>query len=130
MELNDIQLKEMIRNNAFDTISANFTSQLMQKLEVMQVHHIQYEPIISKRAWFIIASITTFIVGGLIVFVLSFPAQQSSPTLYIDFQFISTFFSQLLSVSYSSTTTAVVVVSAVFFWLTFYFEIKEKKFSL
>ncbi len=128
MEISDNQLKEIIRTNAMDTISDNFTSKFMQQLQLSESKCFVYEPIISKRSWYIIAASALSIVVLLVVFALTSPsvAPQSSYLIYL--KGITVFISQLFAgFNFSTTTAAVLVSTALFIWISYYFDNQKKR---
>lgn len=55
--------KKVVKSSKLESPSLDFTSNVMQQIEASQVSHITvYKPLISKRAWFMIAIL---IIGGL-----------------------------------------------------------------
>ena len=55
--------KKVIKSSKLESPSLDFTANVMQEIEASQVSHITvYKPLISKRAWFVIAIL---IIGGL-----------------------------------------------------------------
>lgn len=55
--------KKVVKSSTLESPSLDFTANVMQQVEASQVSHITvYKPLISKRAWFVIAIL---IIGGL-----------------------------------------------------------------
>ena len=78
--------KKVIKSAKLESPSLDFTANVMQEIEASQVSHITvYKPLISKRAWFVIAIL---IIGGLAYSI--FGGLQSSPLLEnVDLSIIS-----------------------------------------
>lgn len=54
IELKDEKLSSLLQNNLTESPSLNFTSSIMEAVEAKKTY--KYEPIISKRVWFIITA--------------------------------------------------------------------------
>ena len=55
--------KKVVKSSKLESPSMDFTANVMQQVEASQISHITvYKPLISKRAWFVIALL---IIGGL-----------------------------------------------------------------
>lgn len=64
IELKDEKLSSLLQNNLIEKPSLDFTSTIMETVEAKETY--KYEPVISKKAWFIIATLCL----GFVVYVL------------------------------------------------------------
>ncbi len=78
--------KKVVKSSKLESPSLDFTANVMQQIEASQISHITvYKPLISKRAWLVIAIL---IISGLTYTI--FGGLQSSPLLEsVDLSIIS-----------------------------------------
>lgn len=56
--------KKVVKSSKLESPSLDFTANVMQQVEASQISHITvYKPLISKRAWYVIA---VLVIGGLL----------------------------------------------------------------
>ena len=78
--------KKVVKSSKLESPSLDFTAKVMQQVEASNISYITvYKPLISKRAWYVIA---TLIIGGISYAI--FGGTQSSPWLEgVDLSIIS-----------------------------------------
>ena len=124
-ELEDFS-KKYIKDIDTEKLSPEFTSELMKKIQVLNVYKVQpFKPLISKKVWFLI--------GFLLVAILSIPFNSNEESILsvpeLDVTFLNKFqLSNLIeSVSISNTTFSIIclfgfMIFIQFIYLKKYFE--------
>ena len=118
--------KKYIKDIDTEKLSPEFTSELMKKIQVLNVYKVQsFTPLISKKVWFLI--------GFLLVAILSIPFNSNEESILsvpeLDVTFLNKFqLSNLFeSVSISNTTFSIIclfgfMIFIQFIYLKKYFE--------
>jgi len=118
--------KKYIKDIDTEKLSPEFTSELMKKIQVLNVYKVQsFTPLISKKVWFLI--------GFLLVAILSIPFNSNKESILsvpkLDVTFLNKFqLSNLFeSVSISNTTFSIIclfgfMIFIQFIYLKKYFE--------
>lgn len=118
--------KKYIKDIDTEILSPEFTSELMKKIQVLNVYKVQpFKPLISKKVWFLI--------GFLLVAILSIPFNSNEESILsvpeLDVTFLNKFqLSNLIeSVSISNTTFSIIclfgfMIFIQFIYLKKYFE--------
>ena len=118
--------KKYIKDIDTEKLSPEFTSELMKKIQVLNVYKVQsFTPLISKKVWFLI--------GFLLVAILSIPFSSNKESILsvpkLDVTFLNKFqLSNLFeSVSISNTTFSIIclfgfMIFIQFIYLKKYFE--------
>lgn len=118
--------KKYIKDIDTEILSPEFTSELMKKIQVLNVYKVQpFKPLISKKVWFLI--------GFLLVAILSIPFNSNEESILsvpeLDVTFLNKFqLSNLFeSVSISNTTFSIIclfgfMIFIQFIYLKKYFE--------
>ncbi len=116
-ELDDFS-KKYIKDIDTEKLSPEFTSELMKKIQVLNVYKVQpFTPLISKKVWFLI--------GLLLVAILSIPFNSNEESILsvpeLDVTFLNKFqLSNLFeSVSISNTTFSIICLFGLMIFIQF-----------
>ncbi|MFC4268647.1 hypothetical protein [Polaribacter marinivivus] len=116
-ELDDFS-KKYIKDIDTEKLSPEFTSELMKKIQVLNVYKVQpFTPLISKKVWFLI--------GLLLVAILSIPFNSNEESILsvpeLDVTFLNKFqLSNLIeSVSISNTTFSIICLFGLMIFIQF-----------
>lgn len=116
-ELDDFS-KKYIKDIDTEKLSPEFTSELMKKIQVLNVYKVQpFTPLISKKVWFLI--------GLLLVAILSIPFNSNEESILsvpeLDVTFLNKFqISNLIeSVSISNTTFSIICLFGLMIFIQF-----------
>nr|WP_298992397.1 hypothetical protein [uncultured Polaribacter sp.] len=116
-ELDDFS-KKYIKDIDTEKLSPEFTSELMKKIQVLNVYKVQpFTPLISKKVWFLI--------GLLLVAILSIPFNSNEESILsvpeLGVTFLNKFqFSNLFeSVSISNTTFSIICLFGLMIFIQF-----------
>jgi len=116
-ELDDFS-KKYIKDIDTEKLSPEFTSELMKKIQVLDVYKVQpFTPLISKKVWFLI--------GLLLVAILSIPFNSNEESILsvpeLDVTFLNKFqLSNLFeSVSISNTTFSIICLFGLMIFIQF-----------
>lgn len=110
--------KKYIKDIDTEILSPEFTSELMKKIQVLNVYKVQpFTPLISKKVWFLI--------GFLLVAILSIPFNSNEESILsvpeLDVTFLNKFqLSNLIeSVSISNTTFSIICLFGLMIFIQF-----------
>ena len=113
----DSLVEKVVKESSLETPSLDFTSNIMSQIEAVQQNEITvYEPLISKRAWFIIGAL---ILGGLTYLMLGNNLQATGWFDSINYSVITNnrFTEMISSVTFSRTLMYAITFFAVVFFI-------------